>query len=107
MAEEKKVIGRPFQKGQSGNPAGRAKREVEKSYLKRLHDDVSLDDWGEIIAVAILQAKKGDKDARKWLGDYLLGTPVQRTEVTGPEGGPVAIKRIIAEIPSESLHDQS
>lgn len=106
MAEEKKVVGRPFRKGQSGNPNGRPKREVEKSYLKRLQDGVSLDDWGAIISVAVLQAKKGDKDARKWLGDYLLGTPVQRTEVTGPEGGPVTIKRIIAEIPAgESLHD--
>jgi hypothetical protein len=44
-------------------------------------------DWSEIIERAILDAKRGDTAARKWLSDYLMGTPIQRLEHTGAGGG--------------------
>jgi hypothetical protein len=88
-----------FKPGQSGNPKGRAKREFEQAYLKKTVASVSLADWVEIVQVAVLQAKKGDDKARKWLGDYLVGTPVQRTEITGEEGGAL---RIVVEYADDS-----
>jgi len=81
----------PFQKGQVANPNGRPKKAVEDKYLKRLQKCVTLKDWEEIIAKAIAQAKRGDGPARKWLSDYLLGTPIQKTELTGSEGNALKI----------------
>ena len=40
---------------------------------------VSLDDWIAIVAKAIDDAIAGKPSARKWLSDYLLGQPVQRS----------------------------
>lgn len=52
---------------------------------------VTFDDWQEIIKKAVGQAKKGDSTARKWLGDYLIGTPVQKQEITGKDGDALRI----------------
>jgi len=68
-----------FAKGNGGGP-GRKPRAVEQSYLDVTMGAVSLDDWAEIIGKAVAQAKRGDPVARKWLGDYLVGTPVQYTK---------------------------
>jgi hypothetical protein len=84
-----------FKPGQSGNPKGRAKREFEQAYLKKTVASVSLADWVEIVLVAVHQAKQGDDKASKWLGDYLVGTPVQRTEITGNEGGSLVFEVIL------------
>ena len=73
-----------FQKGNAfgvGNRGGRPKREVELRFLSTLVGTVSPDDWKEIILVAVAQAKKGEWRARAWLGNYLVGTPVQRVQV--------------------------
>ena len=43
---------------------------------------VSLKDWREVIKKAVVQAKSGDTQARKFLADYLLGTPQQKLDVT-------------------------
>ena len=77
-----------FVKGHSGGP-GRPKRKVEEEYLDALRLAVSPDDWNAIIGKAVDQAKRGDSTARKWLADYLIGAPVQRTEQTGADGGPL------------------
>lgn len=50
---------------------------------------VTFDDWRTIVKKAVTQAKRGDHMARKWLGDYLMGTPVQKTELTGADGAPL------------------
>lgn len=97
MGEEKKVVGRPFQKGVSGNPAGRPKRETERAYLEILKSVCTPARWQKICEVAVVHAEDGDKDARKWVSDNLIGVPVQRTELTGIEGGPVVIKEIVVE----------
>lgn len=89
---EKKVRGRPFQKGQSGNPKGRPKRETEREYLDILKSVCTPDDWRKIAEAARDDAIGGDKDARKWLSDHLVGLPVQRTELTGADGAGILIK---------------
>ena len=49
-----------FIKGVSGNPKGRAPREIEETYRAILIDEVSPDDWRQIIRKAKDQAKRGD-----------------------------------------------
>ena len=81
-----------FIKGQTGNPNGRPKREREERYLEITLSTVTFKDWGEIVTKAKNDAKRGDSVARKWLSDYLLGTPVQKNEITGADGGNVILR---------------
>jgi hypothetical protein len=83
-----------FQKGQSGNPAGRPKRKIEEDYLKALASSVTPEDWQMICQRAVRDAKKGDATARKWLSDYLIGAPVQKLEHTGEDGGAIRIEYV-------------
>lgn len=77
-----------FIQGHKSN-GGRKARAVEQTYLDVTLGAVSLDDWREIVGKARDQAKRGDSTARKWLSDYILGLPVQRTELSGPDGEPL------------------
>lgn len=90
-----------FVKGTSGNPKGRTKRQVEDTYLQAFRDSVSPDDWGAIIARAVSDAKKGDAVARKFIADYLIGQPVQRSEVTGKDGGPLTMEIVESIVEAE------
>ena len=65
----------PWVKGQSGNPNGRPKKKREERYLEITLNTVTFADWKEIIKKAAEQARRGDKDARKFLAEYLLGKP--------------------------------
>lgn len=40
-----------------------------------LLDTVTLDDWRDVVAGALAQAKDGDPAARTWLASYLVGRP--------------------------------
>lgn len=93
---ERDMKGR-FVPGTSGNPAGRSPRQVEKEYLDALIANVSMEDWEKIIERAVKDASNGDSVARKWLSDYLLPTPKQRTELSGPDGGPIDFKNLTNE----------
>ena len=42
----------------------------------------TFDDWKAIGEKAVDQARNGDKDARKWLADYLVGPATKRLDVT-------------------------
>lgn len=84
-----------FAKGVSGNPRGRAPRAVERKYLEILKSVCTPDEWRAVCMVALVAAKAGDAVARKWISDYLLGTPVQRTEVTGADGGALQTEIVI------------
>lgn len=39
---------------------------------------VTPEDWTLIVKAAVFQAKHGDRYARKWIADYLMGTPIRR-----------------------------
>jgi len=82
-----------FIKGNKASP-GRPKREVEREYLDVMMGVVSLADWRAVVSKAVQQAKRGDGVARKWLSDYLMGTPIQRNEHTGEDGSPLSVKII-------------
>lgn len=55
-------------------------RNQAMARLRDLHVLVTSEDWAEIINTAVEQAIGGDRHARKWIGDYLMGPPVQRVE---------------------------
>jgi hypothetical protein len=88
-----------FKPGQSGNPKGRAKRSNEEALLAAMRVAVTKADWVDITMKAVADAKQGNGFARKWLSDYLLGPPIQRTEITGEEGGAL---RIVVEYADDS-----
>ena len=73
-----------FVKGNPGNPnaKGRPNRKTEDKYLKALRDSVTSKEWKAICKQAVKDAKKGDRSARQWLSDYLLGKPQQFVDLT-------------------------
>ena len=54
-----------------GGP-GRPAREREESYLQKLHEVCTLEEWEAICRRAVEDAKRGDPRARRWLSSYLL-----------------------------------
>ena len=59
------------------------KKVLQEAAIARLHDMhvlVTSEKWSAIILKAVDLAVGGDWRARKWLGDYLMGPPVQRVE---------------------------
>ena len=48
-------------------------RTTERSYLRRVIAEISSDAVAAVARRVIEQAIEGDKDARAWLGKYLLG----------------------------------
>ena len=86
-----------FVKGNGGGP-GRPKM-CDTDYLDVCRSTVTLTDWRAIVAKARDQAKRGNPVARKWLGDYLLGLPTQRLEVTGKDGMPlITVREVIVNL---------
>jgi len=77
-----------FVAGNGGGP-GRPKKVREERFLEIMLAAVTFEDWRAIIKRAVTLARIGNKDARKFLADYILGPPVRRTEITGRDGGPV------------------
>ena len=77
-----------FKKGQTGNPAGRPSREVERRYLEVMKSATTEQDWFEITQRAIKDAKRGDAQARKWLSDYLIGLPRQGIDIEATVNAP-------------------
>lgn len=69
-----------FVKGQTGNPNGRPPKKREDRYLEITTTTCTFEEWKAVVKRAVADAKRGDAQARKWLSDYLVGPPVQRTE---------------------------
>jgi hypothetical protein len=63
-----------FAVGNSGGP-GRPRRAVEANYLAALSEAVSVRKWKKIVEKAVKDALAGDRHAREWIGDYVLGKP--------------------------------
>ena len=102
----------PFQKGQIANPNGRPKKSVEEKYTKAVYSAIKPEDLKEVVAAIIKSAKRGDMRAAKLVLDYTIGTPVQKTEITGRDGGqiefgvmPVDYRDAIAALAPRSVDD--
>ncbi len=78
----------PFVKGQSGNPNGRP--SARRQELSDLLDSVFTPaDRQAVIKAIVTDAKQGDNEARKLLLAYTFGKPVERKEISGPDGDPL------------------
>lgn len=72
-----------FQKGQSGNPAGRPPKPVEdakQSVLLRLFDEAAEEG---VVKAQIRRAKGGDTTAATWLWDRKYGKVKEQVEQSG------------------------
>ena len=81
----------PFQKGQIANPNGRPRRTIEEKYLKAFNAAFKPEDVKEVIGMLKKAAMRGDVRAAQLLLSYGLGTPIQRSEVSGADGGNIRI----------------
>lgn len=61
-----------FAKGYPGGP-GRPPRARETRYLLTLSEACPPETWDAICHKAVEQARAGDKDARTWLSQFLIG----------------------------------
>jgi hypothetical protein len=81
-APKQRVVGRPFQPGQSGNPAGRpkgARSKLTEDFFKALADD-----FAEHGAQAII-SMRGERP-----GDYAkMVSSLMSKEMTGEDGAPL------------------
>lgn len=82
----KQRVGRPFEKGKSGNPSGRPKVNFELQHLARAQTGPAVK--------ALIDALQDDKQrvsAASVLLAYGWGKPTQTTEISGPQGSPLSI----------------
>ncbi len=74
-----------FLPGGAPKSPGRPRRAVEEKYHQILVGKVSEADWRAIVEKAVKQAKRGDRDARNFLANYLLGKPHESLDVTSAD----------------------
>lgn len=84
---EKRVIGRPFQPGQSGNPKGRPPKEwTMSSLIEEALEEVeekSGKSFKSLVAKRLAHmAVGGDIQAIKEINDRIDGRPQQKTDIT-------------------------
>jgi len=90
-------LGKGGQKGRSGR-----KSKAEEMGLQQLLDECwTLDERKECVRKLSVRASKGDLESIKLLLAYTYGKPVDRKEITGPDGGAVPIRIIEVRGPQE------
>lgn len=84
-----------WSKGKSGNPSGRPPRRVEEAYLDATIGGCSLDDWSEIVAKAVQDAREGNRHARDFLARYLLPEQAIKLLVSARDEEDRDVRRVI------------
>ena len=74
-------------KGQSAQEAKRRKNK----YSAAIEECVTREDMHEVAIRALEDAKGGDRWARDWITDYLIGRPVKRVEQVEGEKDPLSL----------------
>lgn len=86
---EKRVIGRPFPPGTSGNPGGRPARKLVDLALE---EQLEANNYAQAIEIAqalIAKAKSGDVAAIKLVAERTEGKALQKIEHSGTDGSPI------------------
>jgi hypothetical protein len=73
---------------------GRPPKKYEIELYESFNKVVTKEDWEEIIRIAVKQAKRGDKWARDFLADRVLGKPMQSIDIHAIADEPDEIIRI-------------
>lgn len=76
-----------FAKGTKGGP-GRPPRQTETQYLDRLRENVTLDDWDEIINAMKTAAKRGDVQAFNALCKWCMPKQANEDQVDRDDPDP-------------------
>ena len=92
--ETARVIGKPFEKGETGNPNGRplGQRNYATIYREALIKLATMNDMKpedmetDILLKGLASARKGDYRFWKDLMDRLHGQPIKKTEMVDGEG---------------------
>lgn len=80
--------GRPFQKGQSGNPGGQSKEK--RAFLDRLRAE----DAEDVYAALMRLVHADNAPAVLRAVEYIAGKPPEVVQVSGKDGGPVTVLRV-------------
>jgi hypothetical protein len=88
-AAPKRVIGRPFQKGVSGNPGGRPAASYDIATLARQYAPEALQALHDALNDPRLKVQ-----AAQVLLDRGFGRPLQRQELSGPDGAPIQVQQV-------------
>lgn len=79
-----------FKSGQTGNPGGRPRKQLTE--LRELLEQTFPQAARERVARRLVaDAEAGNHDARVLLLAYTYGKPVDRKEISGPEGEPLKL----------------
>ncbi len=71
-----------FTVGNPGGP-GRPRKLTQSEYQAATLALVAVDGWEQVVTKALEDAQSGDKHARRWLSDYVLGHPSAPSVVDG------------------------
>lgn len=88
-AESSGKTGRPFAKGKSGNPGGRPKIPDDVKAAARAHTMEAIQTLVDVMRSKSITVASARVTAAQALLNRAWGTPVQTTEITGKDGGPI------------------
>jgi hypothetical protein len=78
----KKVIGRPFEKGNTFGKGGNPHAAEMVKLRHAMYAAVSAGDIEDVIKACVKQAKRGSERHSRLVLEYVLGKPVQQVEAT-------------------------